>query len=203
MTTFGAISRFERFDQTVLQNLLIKNKNKLDEIDPYGERFLEDDDQEVPFIIDDKSSFDIPKARPQKRRESIMVQKGIPRNFSKVHFSMPIEEAKQDSKEKFLSPHLTHRNMRRSTITHDKMDPGYLMKYSMIAAGKVDKLNNLEAKEDNSIDFCASRRKSVMAAKKIRNANERIGLSMKKLKQNRTSSAMIPSSFVSPQITTG
>lgn len=126
----GAISRFEQFDQNVLQAFLRKER-PIDDYDPLGKRFTEDDFKFPILIEDDKS---LPPARPPpKHRDSIMHVKGIPKKVNKVQFSLPIEEDKKHSDPTFLSP---GRDSRRSTITHHKLDADVLRKYSIIAAGK-------------------------------------------------------------------
>lgn len=160
MKSQGAVSRFEKFDRNVLQNLLRKDK-KIDQFDPFGERFIEE--PEVEFRVDDKSSLDIPRQKSSKHRDSIFVNKSVPR---KVQFSVPIED-NQPTKSNFLSPDTNQQVSRRSTITHNKINADVLRKYSMIAAGNSD-IWCLGAVVDDNIDYSTSRRKSVMAAKNIR-----------------------------------
>lgn len=128
----GAVSKFESFDQNVLQSYLRKER-KLEDIDPLGDKILE---QEISFPINDgTSSIDIPSVyqpKQPKHRESIMHNKGIPRKMNKVQFSLPIQEDKK--RQDTLSPD-NQRVSRRSTITHNKLDVDVLRKYSIIAAG--------------------------------------------------------------------
>ena len=137
--SIGAISRFEKFDEDILQKFLRKKK-KGEDIDPLGEKFLEEIELDFPF--DDKSS-DFPptyaiETKPKKHRESIFHNKTIPKKANKVHFSMPIEDNKT-KEDNFLSPD-AHRVSRKSTIQHSKMDAAALKRYSIIASGKLSHL---------------------------------------------------------------
>jgi hypothetical protein len=132
--SIGAISRFEKFDEDVLQHFLRKKK-KGEDFDPLGEKFLEEIEMDFPF--DDKDS-DFPPSyviqqKPKKHRESIFHNKTIPKKANKVQFSLPIEEDK-NRQTNFLSPD-TQKISRRSTIQHNKIDAAALKRYSVIASG--------------------------------------------------------------------
>lgn len=131
----GAISRFEKFDEDILQHFLRKKK-KGEDLDPLGEKFLEEIEMDFPF---DDNNSDFPptyviEQKPKKHRESIFHNKTIPKKANKVQFSLPIEEDKS-RQTNFLSPD-TQKVSRRSTIQHSKMDAAALKRYSIIASGK-------------------------------------------------------------------
>jgi hypothetical protein len=133
--SIGMMSRFEKFDEDVLQRFLRKKKTDID-VDPLGEKFLQEIDLDLPF--DEKYSDFSPsyviENHPKKRRESIFHQKTIPVKASKVHFSELIEK---DKKEPNLFTPGSQRHTRRDTIQHDKMSADMLNRYSIIAAGKI------------------------------------------------------------------
>jgi hypothetical protein len=132
--SIGVMSRFEKFDEDVLQRLLRKKKTDID-IDPLGEKFLQEIDLDFPF--DDKYSDFSPsyviEKHPKKRSQSIFHQKTIPVKANKVTFSEPIEKDKKAPN--FFSPG-SQKVTRRDTIQHNKMSANMLNRYSVIAASK-------------------------------------------------------------------